>query len=39
MGYWTILIFSSVVLAVLITITWYSVGKQTTEVNLVVRWV
>ena len=28
MGYWTILIFCSVVLAVLITITWYSVKKQ-----------
>ena len=28
MGYWTILIFCSVVLAVLITVTWYSVKKQ-----------
>lgn len=28
MGYWTILIFCSVVLVVLITITWYSVKKQ-----------
>ena len=28
MGYWTILIFCSVVLAVMITITWYSVKKQ-----------
>lgn len=28
MGYWSILIFCSVVLAVLITITWYSVKKQ-----------
>ena len=28
MGYWTILIFCSVLLAVLITITWYSVKKQ-----------
>ena len=28
MGYWTILIFCSVLLAVLIIITWYSVKKQ-----------
>ena len=28
MGYWTILIFCSVVLAVLITVTWYSVKKK-----------
>ena len=28
MGYWTILIFCSVELAVLITVTWYSVKKQ-----------
>ena len=32
MGYWTILIFCSVVLAVLITITWYSVKKKYEEI-------
>ena len=34
MGYWTILIFCSVVLAVLITITWYSVKKQNVRSEL-----